>query len=202
MGNGVCSGTLNSFKSGDIFYRVSVTTGNFARAGTDADISMTIVGTQGRFKTPVLDKWFHDDFEKGNTDRYGVYNKSVGDVLLIKIHVDERGFYPDWFVDMVKVEWFMDKKWAVKAPETGKSVSFPVFEWVGNGQWLASGDGQLVDLMNPDDSKLPVRKSAREEELYIRSCLYNWRLKPGEMDPGHDLQNFYLFKTDEKFRIL
>jgi hypothetical protein len=160
MGN-VCAGALNNRREGDILYRISVTTGTCQGAGTDADVTMTIVGTNGRFKTPLMDKWFYDDFEKGQCDRYGVWERPIGDVCVIKLHVDERGFYPDWFVDKVEVE--VDHK----KLNPGKLFSFPIFEWVGNGQWVSSGVGQVIDIL-PDGGEKEAREAARTDELYAQ----------------------------------
>lgn len=202
MGAG-CS-TINAQRPGDIQYNIAITTGDSPRAGTDADVQLTLIGSNGTLKTPVLDKWFHDDFERGQTDSYRLWGINVGDIWLAKLHVSERGFYPDWYVDQIVVT----KNYKTPMTET---YIMPVWEWVSDGNWLSTGHGKVIynmpgnidnpknnRMFNPADTNNPAlpqaaskiqkleykaREQQREDEMYSRQVIYNWRLKPTRDDP-------------------
>ena len=184
-----CS-TINSARPGDIQYKIAIKTGESVRAGTDADVQLTIVGSSGQIKTPILDKWFHDDFERSQTDVYQVWGPDVGDIWMVKIHVSERGFYPDWYVDSI----VLNKNFKTSLQE---NFHFPVWEWVFDGHWVSTGHGKVIDNMikEEDENKVAhllkaekaARDKAREDEMYMRQVMYNWRLKPMKDDPDDKL---------------
>lgn len=85
---------------------------------------------------------------------------------------------------------------------------FPVFEWVFDGHWISTGHGKVIDnmldcinnsdimsisskssasnnkiLANIIKAETAAREKGREDEMYMRQVIYNWRLKPHADDP-------------------
>lgn len=80
------------------------------------------LGTEGRTRTIKLDKWFHDDFEAGQTDEYVVNDADVGEVLLVQLDNDGNGLKSDWFIDYV----------TILSSSQGKFYTFPCYRWVSS----------------------------------------------------------------------
>ncbi|CAB3999665.1 allene oxide synthase-lipoxygenase -like, partial [Paramuricea clavata] len=104
-------------------YKITVTTGTLRGAGTDASISIKLTGKDGaetgKFK---LDKFFHDDFERGETDTYEVSGDDVGDVVMIILNNNGMAIKSDWYIAKVVVE---------KMIEGGtEKYEFPCYRWV------------------------------------------------------------------------
>ena len=78
------------------------------------------LGTEGRTDAIKLDKWFHDDFEAGQTDEYTIEATDVGEVLLVQLDSDGSGLKSDWFVDCV----------TILSSSQGKVYVFPCYRWV------------------------------------------------------------------------
>ena len=94
-----------------------------------------LTGTKGRTDAYPLDKWFHDDFEAGQTDEYSIETKDVGEVLLVQLDNDGGGWYrqnPDWYCNKVTV---IDSK-------TGEIYNFPCYRWVNEQAVLFRGEGK------------------------------------------------------------
>lgn len=109
-----------------------------------------------------MGKWFHNDFEAGQTDKYKVKAKDVGELLMITLKNSGSGFYSDWFVNRVRIK------------DEAKNVTydFPCNRWVQSEATFFEGKAKL-----PTDEQHPAVKSRREAELKERKALYEW---------GHD----------------
>ena len=83
----------------------------------------------------VLDKWFHNDFEKGQEDTYVIDAEDVGEPVMIKLEKDQGGWFhgsSDWFVD--KVEIGCSNNQAI--------YEFPCYGWVQNEAIFFEGKGR------------------------------------------------------------
>ena len=69
----------------DIQYKIIVKTGDTAKAGTDADVRIQLIGKDAMTKPTKLDNFFRDDFERGRTDKFLVTMKDIGEPLLCKL---------------------------------------------------------------------------------------------------------------------
>ena len=97
-------------------YRVTICTGDVVAAGTDATVSLRMVGQNGqsgplKLQRPTSD---HDDstksddagqlFQRGQTDEFEVDIADIGAVYQIELSHDGRGVGSGWFVEEVLVE--------------------------------------------------------------------------------------------------
>lgn len=92
-------------------------------------------GTNGRTKPAVLDKWFHNNFEKGQEDTYVIEAEDVGEPLMIKLENSQgSGFHrsSDWFVDKVLITSSLSPQ---------KVYEFPCFAWVQRESVFFEGKG-------------------------------------------------------------
>lgn len=64
-------------------YKVIITTGNMDGAGTDADVYLTLYGTQGTLREIFLDDPNRNDFERGQTDEFLLSPQEVPDLGVI-----------------------------------------------------------------------------------------------------------------------
>ncbi|XP_059172371.1 lipoxygenase homology domain-containing protein 1-like [Physella acuta] len=86
-------------------YRVTVDTGNVDSAGTDAKVSLTIIGNRGRTEQLELPEDAQKSkFERGNTNDFDVSSSAnVGTITNIIIGHDNSGVRPGWFLNTVRV---------------------------------------------------------------------------------------------------
>ena len=91
-------------------------------------------GTNGETDPLTLDKWFHNDFEAGQTDEYRVTAKDVGEVLMITLKNNGGMLYSDWFVERVTI---IDRSKNV-------TYDFPCCRWVQKEATIFEGKGNIV----------------------------------------------------------
>ena len=96
------------------------------------------LGTNGETNPLSLDKWFHNDFEAGQTDEYHVTAKDVGELLMVTLKSDGGGLYSDWFVNRVTIK--------DKAKNT--TYDFPCNRWVQSESLVFEGAGKIDRLVN------------------------------------------------------
>ena len=81
-----------------------------------------------------LDKFFHNDFERGDTDTYDVSGDDVGDVVMITLKNSGFGFKSDWYIAKVIVE---------KEAQFGNKIfEFPCYRWVVRDLVVFEGKGK------------------------------------------------------------
>ena len=90
-------------------YVVTVMTGDRLGAGTDANVSIVIYGQDGDTGPVVLDS-SGNNFERNQTDVFGVQVPDLGELLKIRIGHDDSGFGSAWFLDKVLIENPISKK--------------------------------------------------------------------------------------------
>uniref|UniRef100_G1M210 Lipoxygenase homology PLAT domains 1 n=1 Tax=Ailuropoda melanoleuca TaxID=9646 RepID=G1M210_AILME len=120
-------------------FSVTVKTGDKKNAGTDANVFITLFGTQDNTGMTLLksSKTNSDKFERDSIEIFTVETLNLGDLWKVRIGHDNTGKAPGWFVDWVEVD----------APSLGKCMTFPC------GRWLAKNedDGAIVrDLFHAE----------------------------------------------------
>ena len=91
-------------------------------------------GTEGETNALSLDKWFHNDFEAGQTDEYHVTAKDVGELLMVTLKNDGGMLYSDWFVNRV----------TIKDKTKNATYDFPCNRWVQSEATIFEGKGKIV----------------------------------------------------------
>ncbi|MBN2739221.1 MAG: hypothetical protein JXR70_19740 [Spirochaetales bacterium] len=110
-------------------YEVTVHTADVLYAGTNADVFITIYGSEGQSEKFQLDKPGYNDFERNNTDLYSVTTPDdLGNLSHVRIEHNDKGMASGWKLDYVNVRntktdmaWFFQcKRWLAKDEEDGK----------------------------------------------------------------------------------
>lgn len=104
-------------------FTIYVKTGDRFASGTDANVRIILKDSSGnRTNKLVLDKFFRDDFERGNLDEFPVKRqKDFGnDVVEIEFWRDSAGIKSDWYVDRISIENM----------KTNETYVFPVYRWI------------------------------------------------------------------------
>ncbi|XP_007465679.1 PREDICTED: lipoxygenase homology domain-containing protein 1 isoform X2 [Lipotes vexillifer] len=120
-------------------FSVTIKTGDKKNAGTDANVFITLFGTQDDTGMTLLksSKTNSDKFERDSIEIFTVETLDLGDLWKVRIGHDNTGKAPGWFVDWVEVD----------APSLGRCMTFPC------GRWLAKNedDGAIVrDLFHAE----------------------------------------------------
>uniref|UniRef100_A0A8C6APF6 Lipoxygenase homology PLAT domains 1 n=1 Tax=Monodon monoceros TaxID=40151 RepID=A0A8C6APF6_MONMO len=120
-------------------FSVTIKTGDKKNAGTDANVFITLFGTQDDTGMTLLksSKTNSDKFERDSIEIFTVETLDLGDLWKVRIGHDNTGKAPGWFVDWVEVD----------APSLGRCMTFPC------GRWLAKSedDGAIVrDLFHAE----------------------------------------------------
>ncbi|KAM6148889.1 lipoxygenase homology domain-containing protein 1 isoform 2-T2 [Erethizon dorsatum] len=120
-------------------FSVTIKTGDKKNAGTDANVFITLFGTQDDTGITLMksSKTNSDKFERDSIEIFTVETLELGDLWKVRIGHDNSGKAPGWFVDWVEVD----------APSLGKCMTFPC------GRWLAKNedDGTIIrDLFHAE----------------------------------------------------
>ena len=91
------------------------------------------LGSGGRTRPLLMDKWLHDDFEAGQQDTYILVAEDVGELLTIKLHNDQGGLYSDWFVEKIMITCSQDPQ---------RLYEFPCYRWVQSESIFFEGKGR------------------------------------------------------------
>ncbi|MCK4392452.1 hypothetical protein KAX17_06065 [Candidatus Bipolaricaulota bacterium] len=87
-----------------VTYYIDVTTGDRIAAGTDANVFITLFGTDGRTSGQIhLDNPDKNDFESGKTSFFAIERETVGDIDHIRIRHDNTGDFAGWYLEKVSV---------------------------------------------------------------------------------------------------
>ncbi|XP_071795423.1 lipoxygenase homology domain-containing protein 1-like [Asterias amurensis] len=116
-------------------YEVVVVTANEKGAGTDANVSIIIYGSNGDSGKHPLKQRFRDLFEKGQTDKFTLEVLDLGDLVKLYVEHDNKGFNAGWLCDHVTITNLA----------TGKQTLFPCGKWLDKGK----GDGELYKELYP-----------------------------------------------------
>ncbi|KAL4218062.1 Arachidonate 5-lipoxygenase [Mactra antiquata] len=154
--------------AGSFHYTVYVKTGDRPNAGTDANVYIILHGENGiKSKEMKLDVLFHDDFERGNLDKFKLKHQSFSNIDCIEIWRDTHGFNSDWHVDTIMVV----------NQETRTQTVFPIFRWIRPNYRYK---------FYPLDTSLPQeddRKEQRKLELEEKRELYELESRAPGLPP-------------------
>jgi PLAT/LH2 domain len=87
-------------------YTLVVVTGDCKGAGTDANISVTLIGSNGHQSGPHTLQAAPKDFERGSSDEFMVTPRSgisLGKIEAINVAHDNSGRNPEWFLHKIVV---------------------------------------------------------------------------------------------------
>ncbi|WXH27024.1 hypothetical protein WA016_00935 [Myxococcus stipitatus] len=169
-------------------YTLTVRTNGKLGAGTDANISVVLVGTRGESGPHLLDLPFHNDFEAGTQDDYSIDAEDVGDLVLLRFF-NEGGLAADWLLDWVRVT------------DGTKQWHFPFFRWVLSGATVEVLEGTAKLARHVGSERESV---ARRAQLKARKQMYPWRpASQTEGLPGAlDISEAQPLPKDELYRGL
>ena len=88
-----------------------------------------------------MDKFFHNDFERGETDTYTVNGEDVGEVVMLTLNNNREGFGCDWYIAKITVE--------KELPGGSEKYFFPCYRWVVSQLVVYEGKGTLLCRTHP-----------------------------------------------------
>uniref|UniRef100_U3K2M7 Lipoxygenase homology PLAT domains 1 n=1 Tax=Ficedula albicollis TaxID=59894 RepID=U3K2M7_FICAL len=83
-----------------ILYEVTVVTGDIESGGTDANIFMTVFGSNGNTEEMLLEK-NGDRFERGQEDSFIMEIADIAPLRKMRIRTDGKGTRPHWFMERI-----------------------------------------------------------------------------------------------------
>ncbi|KAJ9465772.1 hypothetical protein DIPPA_19212 [Diplonema papillatum] len=85
-------------------YSATVKTGTLSGAGTDSNIWLTVVGSQGETRAVLLNPRLSGNaFENGDTDVISFDGRDVGTISSLKVKSDGMYAAPAWYLDYIEV---------------------------------------------------------------------------------------------------
>nr|KAF6422944.1 lipoxygenase homology domains 1 [Rousettus aegyptiacus] len=132
-------------------YEVQVITGNVPKAGTDANVYLTIYGEEygDTGERPLKKSDKSNKFEQGQTDTFTIYAIDLGALTKIRIRHDNSGNRAGWFLDRIDIT------------DVNNEITyyFPCQRWLA----VEEDDGQLSRELLPVDESY-VLPSEEDEE--------------------------------------
>jgi hypothetical protein len=127
-------------------YRVVTYTANTRGAGTDANVTINLMGEDNESGDLVLESG-QDDFERDQSDEFILEIPDIGKLKSIRIGHDNSGPGPGWKLDHVLVENML----------TSEQTDFPVYRWLAKDQedQATSVTVSADPILGPDG--LPMR---------------------------------------------
>nr|XP_019938128.1 PREDICTED: lipoxygenase homology domain-containing protein 1 isoform X2 [Paralichthys olivaceus] len=103
-----CSKIMESFASKarslvPVKYEIIVITGDEKGAGTDANVFITVYGSNGDSGRRQLRQKFRNLFEREQTDRFLLEMLDMGELQKVRMEHDNSGLNPGWLLDRVEV---------------------------------------------------------------------------------------------------
>lgn len=80
-----------------------VITGDDKGAGTDANVFITIFGSNGDSGKRQLTKKFQNLFERGKTNRFILELLDLGELLRMHVEHDNSGLSPGWLLSRIEI---------------------------------------------------------------------------------------------------
>ncbi|XP_039698362.1 lipoxygenase homology domain-containing protein 1 isoform X1 [Pteropus medius] len=132
-------------------YEVQVITGNVPKAGTDANVYLTIYGEEygDTGERPLKKSDKSNKFEQGQTDTFTIYAIDLGPLTKIRIRHDNSGNRAGWFLDRIDITDVNNET----------MYYFPCQRWLA----VEEDDGQLSRELLPVDESY-VLPSEEDEE--------------------------------------
>lgn len=170
-------------------YTIAIRTGKRLGAGTDAAVTVQLIGALGESEPHKLDKWLHDDLKAGAEDVYTIEARDIGDLIALRFTNSGSLVGSDWLLDSARVT----------AGE--KSWYFPYYRWVVGG---ATADALEGTARLPQHARSERESAARSAQIEARRAMYVWR--PAEATAGLpgalDISEERPLPKDEKYRNL
>ncbi len=170
-------------------YDLTIKTGTRPGAGTDATISVTIVGTTGTSGPHKLDIFLKDDFEAGSENTYKVKCPDLGDLIALRFR--SQGGAVDF-----GGHWLF--AWA-KAERDGKTWRFPNYTWLKKDHELTVLEGSAV---LPQNAKQVGEYDIRRGQIQARRERFPWRPNDGSLPGSLDISAERPVPIDETYRGL
>uniref|UniRef100_A0A3Q1FQV9 Lipoxygenase homology PLAT domains 1a n=1 Tax=Acanthochromis polyacanthus TaxID=80966 RepID=A0A3Q1FQV9_9TELE len=135
-----CTKTIESFASKarslvPVKYEIIVITGDEKGAGTDANVFITIYGTNGDSGQRQLRQKFRNLFEREQTDRFVLEMLDMGELQKVRVEHDNSGLSPGWLLDRVEVT----------NTANGVTTIFLCGKWLDTQR----ADGQIARVLYP-----------------------------------------------------
>ncbi|XP_030824848.1 LOW QUALITY PROTEIN: lipoxygenase homology domain-containing protein 1 [Camarhynchus parvulus] len=108
-GDGLTSRILNILDAAcvnigiKVLYEVTVVTGDIEGGGTDANIFMTVFGSNGNTEELLLEK-NGDRFERGQEDSFIMEIADIAPLRKMRIRTDGKGTRPHWFMERITLK--------------------------------------------------------------------------------------------------
>ncbi|KAH9519113.1 Lipoxygenase y domain-containing protein 1 [Bulinus truncatus] len=118
-------------------YEIVVVTGNEKSAGTDANVFITVFGTNGDTGKRALTQKFKNLFERNQTDKFQIEALDLGELTKVKIEHDNSSLFSSWFLDRVEI---------INMASNVTTV-FPCGKWLSKRK----GDGQIARELFPQN---------------------------------------------------
>jgi hypothetical protein len=93
----------NPFKPLNNAYCLTIFTADRPMAGTDANITFTLTGTNG-FSKITVDTSLRSRMERGHCNFLTLQSPNLGELLSVTVQRDHSGNAPDWWLDKIVVE--------------------------------------------------------------------------------------------------
>uniref|UniRef100_A0A3Q3H262 Lipoxygenase homology PLAT domains 1a n=1 Tax=Labrus bergylta TaxID=56723 RepID=A0A3Q3H262_9LABR len=135
-----CTKAIESFASKarslvPVKYEIIIITGDEKGAGTDANVFITIYGSNGDSGCRPLRQKFRNLFEREQTDRFILEMLDMGELQKVRVEHDNSGLSPGWLLDRVEVT----------NTANGVTTIFLCGKWLDTNR----ADGQIVRVFYP-----------------------------------------------------
>uniref|UniRef100_A0A3B4VR63 Lipoxygenase homology PLAT domains 1 n=1 Tax=Seriola dumerili TaxID=41447 RepID=A0A3B4VR63_SERDU len=135
-----CTKTTESFASKarslvPVKYEIIVITGDEKGAGTDANVFITVYGSNGDSGSRQLRQKFRNLFEREQTDRFLLEMLDMGELQKVRVEHDNSGLSPGWLLDRVEVT----------NTANGVTTIFLCGKWLDTKR----ADGQITRVLYP-----------------------------------------------------
>jgi hypothetical protein len=118
-----------------VCYDITIITGDELHAGTDANVYITIYGSNGDTGPRPLTKRFRNLFERNQIDTFALEALDLGTLTAVKIEHDNKGFGAGWLLEKV----------VITNRVSGIVTEFPCGKWLDKKK----GDGQISRTLIP-----------------------------------------------------
>jgi len=168
-------------------YDITIRTGTRAGAGTDATISVTVLGSEGSSGPHKLDKRFVNDFESGSERTYTVKAPDLGQLLALRFHSagSAVGYGGHWMMD-----------WAV-VTRGDRTWRFPKYSWLKMNGEITALEGTA---MLPEEAKAIGEYDLRRAQIQRRRERYVWRENDGSLPGSLAISKEQPIPIDETYR--
>ncbi|KAI5096357.1 lipoxygenase-like domain-containing protein 1, partial [Silurus meridionalis] len=118
-----------------VTYELIVITGDEKGAGTDANVFLTVFGSNGDSGRRQLRQKLRNLFERGRTDRFSIELLDMGELLRVCIEHDNSGISPGWLLNRVEIT----------NTANGVTTVFPCDKWLDKNK----ADGKIKRVLYP-----------------------------------------------------